>query len=464
MLEAVPVGMLVIDAGGMITYASASVEQLTGYGQDDIVGTSMFDYLNETSVGAIVESAAYVFENPDTLMGPVLLGFNHADGEGRILEVTARNRYDHDLIQGLVVCVRDQTLQYRLNDSLTSHSASADRADVLGILCRALLGLPVRGRTGFVDPETGAAIVQVQLPDELFGPAPVGQRPRPWQEALAAGEGVFPESLDGYDVEFRTAAADAGLTTVWAYPVPGPSAQGGPRWSSCVVVGRIETGAATINERLNIQLVVRNAALVFERDYFVDQLSRLARTDALTGLANRAHLFRSRGGGVDPATGVIDPAIPQAALYVDLDGFKQVNDDLGHAAGDAVLLEVAERMRSVCRRQDELGRIGGDEFAVLLWDMTDPAEAVAVAERIVSTVAEPIVVPGGLNGPGDTTEVQVGASVGISLLGADNDRVTSLKELLHRADEALYEAKRAGRGRWRLAGVAPASPRSPSPH
>ena len=141
--------------------------------------------------------------------------------------------------------------------------------------------------------------------------------------------------------------------------------------------------------------------------------------------------------------------IPQAALYVDLDGFKRVNDELGHAAGDAVLLQVANRMRAVCRREDELGRIGGDEFAVLLWHLADPGEAVAVAERIVSAVAEPITV---FQRPGErAVDVQVGASVGISILGADGDRVQSLKQLLHLADQALYEAKWAGRGRWRLA-------------
>ncbi|HWS35373.1 MAG TPA: GGDEF domain-containing protein [Actinoplanes sp.] len=154
-----------------------------------------------------------------------------------------------------------------------------------------------------------------------------------------------------------------------------------------------------------------------------------AYTDQLTGLANRRH-FHSRweqalsddGGG------------PTALLYVDLDGFKAVNDTLGHESGDAVLEAVAERIRSVVRERDLVARLGGDEFAVILPGATDE-QAAGIAARIVGVVAEPIPVRG--------LPVSVGASIGVITAPSGADPETEIK----RADTAMYAAKAAGRGR-----------------
>lgn len=451
LMDACPVGLLVVDGEGTITYASPAAETMTGYGVSDVEGTSIFAYLVDEAVTGIVESVGYVAAHPDVLMGPLWVGFRHADGELRVLEIMATNRYEDPALQGLVVSVRDHTTQFRLNEALTSHGQDAEIADVLEVLARAVLGLPVRGRAAFVDPDTGAPIVAVQLPDEVFGPAPEGQPPRPWQEALAAGEGVYPTTLDAYDPALREAAAAVGLTTLWAHPVRAPNPGGGP-FASCLVVGRVDAEEATRNEQINVELVVRNAALVFERDFYVAQLSRRASSDALTGVANRAHLLRDRraddeaGDAADQPT-PIDAPLPDAALYVDLDGFKEINDRLGHRAGDAVLVEMAARLRRLCRRSDELGRIGGDEFVLLLWDAEDLDGVVGVAERVLAEASRPVEVEGA-DGP---EQVHVGASVGIA--ATEGGAHPTLEALLHAADQALYEAKREGRGRWRLAPV-----------
>lgn len=455
LIDASPVALLVVDAEGTITYASPSAEAMTGYGVGDVEGTSIFGYLVDEAVTGIIESVGYVTAHPDVLMGPLWVGFRHADGELRVLEILARNRYDDPLLEGLVVAVRDHTTQFRLNEALTSHGQDAEITGVLEVLARAVLGLPVRGRAAFVDPGTGAPVVAVRLPDELFGPAPDGQPPRPWQQALASGEGVYPTTLDDYDPALREVAAEAGLTTVWAHPVRAPNAGDGP-FASCLVVGRVDPEEVTLNEQINVELVVRNAALVFERDFYVAELSHRASSDALTGLANRAHLLRDRradaderdqrGGGVgEPPVSTPGAPLPDVALYVDLDGFKEINDRLGHRAGDAVLVEMAARLRRLCRRRDELGRIGGDEFVLLLWDAEDHDGVVGVAERVLAEAARPIVI----DGPGGPEQVHVGASVGIA--ATEGGAHPSLEALLHAADQALYEAKREGRGRWRFA-------------
>ena len=121
-------------------------------------------------------------------------------------------------------------------------------------------------------------------------------------------------------------------------------------------------------------------------------------------------------------------------LYLDLDGFKAVNDQYGHAAGDAVLVEVARRVSASIRRGDLPVRLGGDEFAVLCPGL-GAKEGRALAERLVAAVAEPI--------PFGSDLLRVGASVGMSTAhGCSNG-----DEFIARADHAMLDAKRAGRGR-----------------
>jgi diguanylate cyclase (GGDEF)-like protein/PAS domain S-box-containing protein len=164
------------------------------------------------------------------------------------------------------------------------------------------------------------------------------------------------------------------------------------------------------------------------------ELEDRALRDYLTGLPNRA-LFndrlehavqRSRRGGNEVAL-----------LYVDLDGFKPVNDTAGHAAGDEVLREVAHRLVSIARAGDTVGRIGGDEFGVLIETTDGPQEAMGVAGRILSRIQVPIVVDG--------VDIQIGASVGVAM---SDDEARDTDELVRRADLAMYEAKRRG-GRQR---------------
>jgi diguanylate cyclase (GGDEF)-like protein len=126
-------------------------------------------------------------------------------------------------------------------------------------------------------------------------------------------------------------------------------------------------------------------------------------------------------------------------LFVDLDHFKPVNDDLGHPAGDQVLVEVADRLVHVLRPGDLVARIGGDEFAVLCERLADPDDIVPVADRLLGAVSRPIVLQ-----PDTGERVHVGVSIGVTDLAPGEPADTALA----RADVALREAKGAGRARW----------------
>ena len=167
------------------------------------------------------------------------------------------------------------------------------------------------------------------------------------------------------------------------------------------------------------------------------ELVHQARSDVLTGLANRLAFRESVQRSI--ARLERHPGM-SGVLFLDLDGFKKVNDSFGHAAGDDVLRQVADTLRRVIRREDLVARLGGDEFAVLLSELRTNDEGAATARRILAAFDETPVTVNGL--PAD-----VSTGIGIAVV---TDPATSPDELINRADIALYQAKRAGRGRWQV--------------
>lgn len=154
--------------------------------------------------------------------------------------------------------------------------------------------------------------------------------------------------------------------------------------------------------------------------------------DPLTGLANRRLLMERLQQVM--ASALISGEII-ALLFIDLDGFKQVNDTLGHAAGDEVLKVAAHRLAACARSADMVARLAGDEFVILLREVVKPVAAEIVAQRCLDSITEPIDIAG--------TLASVGASIGIAL---SSHRIGSAEALLQSADSTMYEVKRQGRG------------------
>ena len=175
---------------------------------------------------------------------------------------------------------------------------------------------------------------------------------------------------------------------------------------------------------------------ITEKKVAEERLKNLAFYDPLTGLPNRA-FFQDR---LEKVASAVRRTDKQAALmFIDLDGFKDVNDSLGHAAGDSLLVEVAKRLQGRVRKSDTVARLGGDEFGLLLTELQQPERIGSLAEEILEVVRNPINVDG--------QEVRVGASIGIAVFPDD---ARSADELTRHADIAMYQAKDGGKNSYKF--------------
>ena len=191
------------------------------------------------------------------------------------------------------------------------------------------------------------------------------------------------------------------------------------------VTGTIERGAEGV---YRVTGLVQDITEEFEAN---ERIEQLAHFDTLTGLPNR-FLFRRRAE--DAIAQIRHGEPPIALLFLDLDRFKDVNDTQGHEAGDRLLQAIAGRLRACVRGSDLVGRLGGDEFLVLLRDVERPEDAAVVARKIIAAIAEPVTLAHG--------DAKIGCSIGIALHGPGN---ADLEALLRAADTAMYAAKDAGR-------------------
>ncbi len=296
-------------------------------------------------------------------------------------------------------------------------------------------------RAGYVEiqlPWSYAAIDGSIEPGRVLrwndGEAEVQEMTRDQLDAIAelASEAATPKIIGPDSGRLATFAKERGFRDAMI----GALASGEGRIGLIVVANRLGSVATFGQEDLQLfATLVQHAALALENDQLEHALAQLrslerelahqASHDTLTNLPNRALLGRHLIEQLELAESL-------SLLYVDLDDFKLVNDTMGHAAGDQVLVEAAHRLQACIRPTDVAARLGGDEFAVLLINNDRP---IMTAERIVNSLSEPYPIDG-------DQFATVGASAGLSLSQAGDDAVT----LLSQADVAMYTAKEQGKG------------------
>ncbi len=243
-------------------------------------------------------------------------------------------------------------------------------------------------------------------------------------EGLALSELVHPDDASRVQLFLHRTIAEGGtLATVkWRM------------WHRDGSWRSVESIGMNLLHDASVRGIVLNTRDVSERTALEAELTHQAFHDPLTGLANRALLRDRTAHALSRSQRHGQP--PQALLFLDLDNFKMVNDSLGHAAGDSLLVEAARRLLACVRSSDTVARLGGDEFAVFIEDPADDAACTEVAERIIAALARPFSI--------GRREVFVGASLGIAT-ARDGDGADGL---LRNADMAMYLAKTRGKGRY----------------
>lgn len=420
--------VLVLDDIGTILQVEGSSLAMIGYNADSMIGDNALEYVAPEHF----EPMMFVFAGPgDHVLrdrhAPFPLQLIGSDGE-RLTVDCAAHRVRNDGRTLWVVTMMPHQLQSASFHALAAYGRGASPHEVAETIAERL--------SWQWDP--GAEIRSFLLTDHVDGRFTVVSEPgrTPPSELLDAfAQDVGRSAPWNVDVEgthiilpvddLPAAVADAARNAGFEIAAVAIGRLGGePR------LGLVSFGIHRYAFEGNLEMImaesVRTLDMALEREAAEQALREAAERDALTGLSNR-HRFTAALDERDPGESAI--------LFIDLDHFKRVNDDFGHTVGDDVLVEVARRIRSLCRPDDVIARLGGDEFAVLL-GAVDPTTAERRAHRILARIADPL--PEGV-GP-----ERIAASGGLATTMHDDDAVK-------RADLAMLASKRAGRAQLVIA-------------
>lgn len=401
------------DATGTVRFVNDSGLAILGWARHEVVGRSFIDFLHPDEVERAVALATANLNRMQGPRGGAPYRLRRADGGFETLDVSVT------VVDGLLVVVGrrmyDHELMARVLDGLTSNEPFADIVALLPAFdwwrnptepCV----LRCHGDDG------DDLVVGAPLPDVLTGADP--EAGSPWGQAIATSDEVVVTSLGALPPAVAVEARARCFTGCRVRAVVDP--RGHP--PALITVWATDAGPPIEARSYPMATIARTLGLVlrFHRD--ATDLRHAATHDQLTGLRNRAGFFAEL-----PADRV---GTPVTVLALDLDGFKPVNDRLGHAAGDAVLRHVAARLVEVVGPDHLTARLGGDEFVVVVVGDDDRAAADALAARLGHAVSQPVHVAGEV--------VQIEASIGIAV---DPGTARSIDELLAEADVALYRAK-----------------------
>lgn len=438
MIERSPYLYCVVDGDLNFTYVSPASRDLLGYEPRELIGRPALDIVYPDDIDTAISAFTQVVDefDPGHREGiPMAFRLLCRDGTPTYIEAGAAPAFDVPAVNGVILRGRPIDGQQLLDQAFEALVASSPLEEVLAYLVTSVehelkSAHVLIGESWSTD--RFAAVVQSESSTMPTTVAVPGEDLSPWARAIATGAPCFAADPSELPPSLQEQVKELGLEACWAVPVNVPPDDA---MLACIVVWRDLPGTPFVSHLASLDRARRLTALAFERQHTEGLLRHAALHDPLTRLPNRAQFFQRLEA--EMAAGSL------AVLYLDLDGFKPINDTHGHGAGDELLRIVSARITAAVRPGDLVARLGGDEFAVLCSVISDSSEATAIAERLVTAVARPIKLAGGT--------VEIGVSVGIALGARRRDAHDNGERLLEAADAALYEAKHAGRGRWHLA-------------
>jgi diguanylate cyclase (GGDEF)-like protein/PAS domain S-box-containing protein len=414
----------VVDGDGRFVYVSAAGERIFGYRPEEMVGRAMLDFVAPEDHARTRAAAAQVMH------GAALPYFENCylrkDGRRVHIMWSARWSERHQLRIGVARDISERRAAQRTQQALYAISEAAHEAQDLSALLaqmHAILAslLPADNLCVWLR-EGEHDLLRTVYRVDARAPREGDEVPHPLAQRVAAGRA--PLRLDSQ--------ADGPLRSLAGEPLAcwlGVPLRGSRGVIGVLALQRYAGEAAYDGSDLELlQYVSTQIATAIERKRLQARLEHLAHYDALTGLPNRGLLLDR-----------LEQALARArrqqqrlgVLFLDLDGFKRINDVHGHAVGDQLLVAAAERLRTAIRAADTVARIGGDEFVVLLEALTDADDAERIAAQLQERLAQPWEVPG--------LRLHAGASIGVALYPEHGD---SASALLRVADETMYRSKR----------------------
>jgi len=449
--ENAPCAYFSMTEDGVITRVNRTFVAWTGFAGDDIVGRRFIDVLDkggqifyETRLMQVlrlrgeVREVALTVRCSDGRSLPVLVNSVVATDavtgtrtvRSAVFDATDRGSYERELLSARRSAETSESRVRILQDAASAFGAATSEVDLAEALvdsakqsfAAAAVAVMYRDVSGQMVLVAGQNPAEHVSGMDFRGPA---------HEAVQRGDLVTFTDLDEvaeYSVELADELRAARFEAMTIVPIVGERTPLG------TLVCFFRRSQSFAQHAMDLQTTLaRQAAHVLERMRLQAQLEDLALRDQLTGLANRTVLHDRLRHVL--ATSQHDQR-ELAVVFIDLDGFKSVNDRLGHATGDAVLRWVGAQISSAVRDDDVVGRLGGDEFIVICDDV-DEHTARAVAERIRGAIDQP------MDGP--LAEVSITASVGVAIHRGDDATGTTLEKLFALADSGMYRSKQSGK-------------------
>lgn len=414
--------VFIVDAYGCIVYVNAACERTFGYTREEMIGRTMLDLVVPEDRARTIAEAALV------MAGHARTGFENRyvrkDGSQVHIMWSARWLEANRLRIGVARDVTERRRAEATQAAIYAVSEAAHGAADLDALSQGIHRViaDLVGAAGFAiaiaDPHgdelrlayrIGADGLPFEVPEALVLRHCAEAMRRGAAQSMALEPQVSPDDDGWLIVPLATSRAAIGALVLKSHP--------GMRYADA--------------ERELLRFVSAQVATAIERWQLHAELRRSALYDHLTGLPNRRLLYDRMKTALARSRRKEGQA---AALFIDLDGFKQINDTYGHAVGDALLQRVAQRMQGCVRAEDTVARIAGDEFVVLLEDLETPAHAQIVADKIRGAIAHPIDI--------GAIALRTRVSIGIALYP---DEEPDADGLLKRADERMYREKKLRR-------------------
>jgi diguanylate cyclase (GGDEF)-like protein/PAS domain S-box-containing protein len=435
----------ILDEDCLVRESTGEFTDVLGYDSDDWVGSSGLGLIHPDDLDRAAALWAKLLDEPGAEYRDVFQT-RHSDGHYELIEFTGVSLLHDPVINGIVMTTRNVTAQKEAEE-LLSHEAQvleliardAPLADTLPAIVE-LVEKHSDGITGILLLTKDARSLEIGAPGsvptellEIARRAPLN--PNPTGEAFDLRRPTIVPDLANHPhtEELSVRAAQLGVHSGWSVPIIENRTD--------ELLGVIATyfkdrREPTEHEREVGAVASHLASIAIERDRWQQALYHQARHHQLTGLPNRSLILEKLDLAIERAT---NDGTTAAVMFIDLDRFKVVNDSLGHAAGDKLLVRFGGRLSNLVRPGDFVGHFGADEFIVILENITDTDDVRFVANRLDLALSEPF----GL----DEGEIFLSASIGVAMSHGGDE---SSESLLQHADAAMFRAKDLGRDRMEV--------------